>query len=322
MHPEGPSTSGASTSPPTGDGHAAASTAAASTAAALETADRAARAAGVRFDEVHDPGLAADASTLLDAVWARETGSVMSPEALIALAHAGGQVTVARADDGTVVAATAAFLGRDADTGATFLHSHVTGVLPAQVGRGIGTACKWHQRAWCLSRGITEVRWTFDPLVRRNAVLNLVLLGAQVARYDRDVYGPMADARNAGLPTDRLTASWVLDAPRVRAAADGRPASPDLDGLRRAGAEPVLSVGADEEPRHHDVEAARRLIQIPADIESLRARDRDLAVAWAAAIRGALGDAVAAGARVGGLTRDGWYLVTTTGGVAELADRR
>jgi predicted GNAT superfamily acetyltransferase len=289
---------------------------------AQRTAARAAAAAGIGIDEVHDHRLAATASDLLDAVWSRETGSVMSPEALIALAHAGGQVTVARSDDGTVLAATAAFLGRDADTGAPFLHSHVTGVLPGQAGRGIGTALKWHQRAWCLARDITEVRWTFDPLVRRNAVLNLVILGAQVARYDRDVYGPMADARNAGLPTDRLVASWVLDAPRVRAAATGRPASPDLDGLRRAGAEPVLSVGPDDAPRHHDVEVARRLVQVPADIESLRTRDRDLAVAWADAIRRALGDPLTAGARVGGLTRDGWYVVTTAGGVAELTDHR
>jgi predicted GNAT superfamily acetyltransferase len=291
---------------------------------AQQTARRATAAAGITLHEVHDHHLATSASTLLDTVWARRTGSVMSPEALIALAHAGGQVTVARAAtrEAPVVAATAAFLGRDADTGAVFLHSHVTGVLPEHAGRGIGTAMKWHQRAWCLARGIAEVRWTFDPLVRRNAVLNLVVLGAQVARYDRDVYGPMADARNAGLPTDRLTASWVLDAPRVRVAAEGRPASPDLDGLRRAGAEPVLSVGPDDAPRHHDVEAARRLVQVPADIESLRARDRDLATAWADAIRATLGDALDAGARVGGLTRDGWYLVATQGGVAELTDRR
>lgn len=278
-----------------------------------------AASAGVVVEELHDHRTAREAATLLDGVWGRATGSVMSPEALTALTHAGGQVSLARRGD-EVVAVTAAFLGRD-EQGATFLHSHVTGVDPSSTGQGIGRAMKWHQRAWCLARDIGEVRWTFDPLVRRNAVLNLLLLGAQAVRYDLDVYGAMDDARNAGLPTDRLLASWRLDAPRVRAAASGREAAPDLDGLRQAGAKVLLAVDDEGAPQVEDVEAPRRLVQVPEDIESIRARDLDQARAWAGAVRATLGSALREGARVSGMTRDGWYVLVRSEGVTELAGR-
>ena len=46
----------------------------------------------------------------------------------------------------------------------------------------------------------------FDPLVRRNARLNLVRLGADVTDYLPDFYGAMDDAVNAGDRSDRLLA--------------------------------------------------------------------------------------------------------------------
>src|SRR6266542_3171738 len=73
------------------------------------------------------------------------------------------------------------------------LHSHITGVRAAARGRGAGFALKQHQRAWALARDLPVVTWTFDPLVRRNAFLNLVKLGAEVVEYLPDFYGPMGD---------------------------------------------------------------------------------------------------------------------------------
>jgi predicted GNAT superfamily acetyltransferase len=289
----------------------------------LATAEVAAEHAGVTLDEVHGHTTARAVSELLDTVWGRSTaaGAVLAREALTAMTHAGCQVTTAWRD-GDLVGATAALLGRDHDTGEVFLHSHVTGVHPSAQGSGIGRALKWHQRAWCLTRGIAEVRWTYDPLIRRNAVLNLVLLGAHAASYERDVYGPMDDARNAGLPTDRVVAVWTLDAPRTCAAAAGRAAAPDVDALLRAGAEPLLQVGDDDNPVLTPTDAARRLVQIPADVEAIRARDRDLAGAWADAVRASLGEAMRGGSRVSGVTRDGWYVLAPPAGVTELAEVR
>jgi predicted GNAT superfamily acetyltransferase len=285
-------------------------------ATAATVADR----AGVRIVEVHDHQLAAEVAALLDRVWGRDAGaaSILAPEALTALAHAGSQVSAAF-DGDQLVGATAAFLGTDGTR--TWSHSHVTGVDAHAGGRGVGTALKWHQRAWCLERSIDEVRWTFDPAIRRNAVLNLVVLGAQVDAYQHDVYGSMPDARNAGLPTDRLRVRWSLHAPRVLAAASGRAAAPDVDALRRAGAEAALEVDADGAPALRDTTAPRRLVAIPEDIEAIRARDRQLAGSWADALRATLGRLLDDGWRVTGATRDGWYVLTSGDGLAELGGR-
>jgi predicted GNAT superfamily acetyltransferase len=294
-------------------------------AAARRTARDAAARADIEVEDVHGHEPIRAAVVLFDAVWGRDAGagSIFAPEALTALAHAGGQVTIARRHgDGEVVAATAAFLGRDHTTGAVHLHSHVTGVVAGAEGHGIGQAMKWHQRVWALERGIAQVRWTFDPLIRRNAVLNLARLGAGVGRYLEDLYGPMPDARNHALPTDRLEAVWDLAAPRVRAAAEGRVATPDVHALRGAGAEPLLDVGAEQEPVHTPTNAPRRLVRIPADIEQLRSDDPDLARAWTDAMRATLGVAVAGGARVTGCTRDGWYVLAEPAGVQDLQGRR
>lgn len=295
---------------------------------ARHTATAAARHAGVEVVHVHDPAEARAVAALLDEVWGRDraTGQVLTPEALTALAHSGCQVSLARRrteardqhDPDEVVAATAAWLGRDPATGEVTLHSHVTGVRPGLEGHGIGRAMKWEQRAWALGHRIATVRWTFDPLIRRNAVLNLAILGATVTAYDVDLYGPMADTRNHALPTDRATAVWDLAAPRVRAAASGRIATPDVAALRAAGAEVALACGHDDVPVQHATDAHRRLVQVPPDIESLRARDPDVALAWTHAVRATLGEGLEAGARITGITRDGWYVLATPGGVQEL----
>jgi predicted GNAT superfamily acetyltransferase len=288
---------------------------------AADTAAAAAERAGVHVLPLHAPGAMRDVSRLLDEVWGRDpsAGTILAPEALSAIVHAGGQVSGAVRGE-RLVGATAAFLGRH-DGGEVFLHSHVTGVRGAG-GQGVGKALKWHQRAWALERDIGRVRWTFDPLVRRNAVLNLVVLGAQAVAYEHDVYGRMHDARNAGAPTDRLVVDWVLTAPRVLAAASGRAATPDVDALRRAGAEALLTVGEDDHPEVAEVAAPRQLVQVPADIERLRGQDPELAAAWATAVRSTLGERLGAGFRVSGCTRDGWYVLTADRGTEELAARR
>ena len=75
-------------------------------------------------------------------------------------------------------------------------------VLPEYRDQHIGSALKMHQRAWALGCGIDTVVWTFDPLVRRNAFVNLVKLGADVEGFEVDFYGSMDDAINVDDPTD------------------------------------------------------------------------------------------------------------------------
>ena len=91
-------------------------------------------------------------------------------------------------------------------------HSHMLAALPDRRHVGVGYALKLAQRASCLDRGIHLVRWTFDPLVARNAHLNINKLGATCDLFHRDYYGQMPDAINAGDRSDRLVVRWSLDA--------------------------------------------------------------------------------------------------------------
>ena len=74
----------------------------------------------------------------------------------------------------------------------------------AGLGRSVGFALKVHQRAWALQHDATEIAWTYDPLIRRNAYFNLVKLGAWPAEYLPNFYGGMHDQINGGGDTDRV----------------------------------------------------------------------------------------------------------------------
>jgi predicted GNAT superfamily acetyltransferase len=105
--------------------------------------------------------------------------------------------------------------------GRPYLHSHMLGVLPKYHNAGIGRRLKLVQREEALSRGITLIEWTFDPLELKNAFFNVERLGAIVRRYNENQYGVTASPLHGGLPTDRCIAEWYLDSPRVRRVLEG-----------------------------------------------------------------------------------------------------
>lgn len=286
---------------------------------ARTAAARASVAVDVDIRELHDVEAMRRAAALFDRVWGRhrEAGQILAPEMLVAMAHAGCQVSGAFRS-GELVGATAAIVGLD-EVHRPLLHSHVTGVREDVAGHGVGWALKLHQRAWALERGLEVVRWTFDPLIRRNAVFNLVKLGARIAGYEPDRYGRMRDERNAGLPTDRLVAEWRLTERRVQLAAEGRFAEPDVARLQGAGAATRLAVAPDGSPELHDADADHLLVAVPEDVEALRADAPGLAEDWAEAVREALGGALDAGYQVTGFARDGWYVLARRRHVEELA---
>ncbi|KRE29067.1 hypothetical protein [Agromyces sp. Soil535] len=157
----------------------------------------------------------------LDGVLARfETtwGAGRGPDraTLQALDHAGNTLLVA-VDDVPDAAepplgATLGFLGW---SGGIHLHSHMNAVDPATRGRGVGVALKLRQRAVCLAHGVNEMRWTYDPLIRRNARLNLVRLGAEVVAFLPDFYGELRDAISGTDRSDRFEVRWRMDSPRT-----------------------------------------------------------------------------------------------------------
>jgi predicted GNAT superfamily acetyltransferase len=163
-----------------------------------------------------------------------------------------------------------------------------------------------HQRAWALARGIDDVRWTFDPLVRRNAYFNLHKLGATVTEYLTAFYGDMTDGINVGDASDRLYVSWRLASPRALAAATGDRA----DVVRPAVAAVLVDQVDKPVATAPPVDGRPVLVAVPPNIEVVRGQDRPLAARWRLAVREAMTSALDAGYRVRGISRDGFYLLT------------
>jgi predicted GNAT superfamily acetyltransferase len=99
-------------------------------------------------------------------------------------------------------------------------------VLPQVRNSGIGRRLKLYQRQEALSRSISLMEWTFDPLEIKNAFLNIHRLGVIVRSYTPNFYGVSSSRLQAGLPTDRLHAEWWMDSERVRAILSGSPYTP------------------------------------------------------------------------------------------------
>lgn len=91
------------------------------------------------------------------------------------------------------------------------IHSHMVAVRKEARGRGVGQALKQFQKEWCLERGMSWMSWTFDPLQRQNAKLNLHHLGAVAHEYFPNFYGLLPGELGGNQESDRLLAVWHLN---------------------------------------------------------------------------------------------------------------
>jgi predicted GNAT superfamily acetyltransferase len=220
-------------------------------------------------------------------VWPGSETDVIPAHMLLAAVHNGGLAIGALA--GEVLAGMAfGFPGVTQTPDGPLLkhHSHILGIHPDWRGKGIGFALKRAQWQMVRRQGIDRITWTYDPLLSRNAHLNIGRLGAVCSTYLRSEYGEMRDGLNAGLPSDRFMVDWWLNTRRVerRLSRHTRP-SLTLKHYRSAGAT-VLEA-------HFDREAAARppggapaltgallLVEIPEDFLVLKAADLALGRDW------------------------------------------
>jgi predicted GNAT superfamily acetyltransferase len=210
-------------------------------------------------------------------VWA-DGPEVVPFDLALAVQHVGGYSAVAKID-GQIVGASFGFQGALDDQ--RILHSHVT----AATVPGAGFALKLHQKQWAAEQGIDAITWTFDPLVRRNAVFNFEKLGAIGIEYLPNFYGTMTDAINAGDESDRLFTYWPISE-----------AAAESVGVTNAG---DRSAAAGIPASQQTVEAI--LVELPADIEALRKTNLAEALEWRARVREALEPAIAEGYQVTGV---------------------
>ncbi|HET7482437.1 MAG TPA: GNAT family N-acetyltransferase [Actinomycetota bacterium] len=271
------------------------------------TAERSAcERAGVTIADISDLDGEAAVAALFDRVWGGE--SVMPANLLRAVTHAGNFLSGAYAE-GRMVGASFGFLGGGRDD--LHLHSHMTGVDPDLQRRGVGVALKLHQRAWALERGIPRVDWTFDPLVRQNAFLNLMKLGAEIVGYHVNFYGEMPDGINAGDESDRVLVSWDVGSERAARATGEGLAEPDIDAMR-AGDVPIAldEDGSGGPVVNETLDGATLLCRVPESIVRVRAQDPGAARSWRLGLRATMGAAIDAGYRATAISRAGYYVLT------------
>jgi len=274
-------------------------------AQARRVAETAAARADVTTTEVEEMADLRQVSHLWAQVWGRnDEGVPINSELLRSLAHAGGAVTVAHDREGALAGAAALVLGADGTT-----YSLIAGTRPGAADRGIGHALKLRQRSWALDRGLTTMRWTFDPLVGRNARFNLTKLGAAADDYVESFYGRMADDINAGDDADRLVALWRLDSPEAVAASEGTASEPGEPDLARGS---VVAVGPDGNPAYA-VDEAGAWCRVPRDVVALRRTDPAATAAWRRLVREAFADAFGRGLSATGMTRSSWYRFSSGG---------
>ena len=134
--------------------------------------------------------------------------------------------------------------------------SDMLAVAPEARNRGVGRRLKEHQRSEVAKVGAKCIYWTFDPLVSRNAHLNLNVFGVRVSEYVDDMYGASSSPLHRGIGTDRLIVKWPVD-----------------DGELATRRQEIAGVS-------HGDGASLVRIEIPSDIEELQSSDAPGARSW------------------------------------------
>jgi predicted GNAT superfamily acetyltransferase len=200
----------------------------------------------------------------------------ITPNLLRALVHSGSYLSGAFIENKLVGAA----LAFPATNDGLHLHSHMTAVLNEYRDQGVGYALKIDQWNWAKKQKYSHLSWTFDPLVRRNAKLNIVKLGVGISAYYPNFYGAMPDALNAGDESDRLMVSWGtdIDAPKAR--------------------ELITH------PKPDDI-----LIEIPEDIVAIRSKNQNESMKWRRQVREQFLAAFEKNGKVVGFSANNEYVV-------------
>jgi predicted GNAT superfamily acetyltransferase len=216
------------------------------------------------------------ARNIFDSTWKISNGTEITSNLLQAMVHGGAYLSGAFFGN-NIIGAAFAF---PATNNGLHLHSHMTAVLPEFRDKGVGYALKIDQWSWAKKKNYSHLSWTFDPLVRRNAKLNIAKLGVDISAYHPNFYGDMPDALNAGDESDRLMVSWRtdVDAPKAK--------------------ELITN------PEPGDI-----LIEIPEDIVAIRSKNQSESMKWRRQVREQFMAAFEKNGRVIGFSAHNEYVV-------------
>jgi predicted GNAT superfamily acetyltransferase len=252
---------------------------------AWQRAFDAADAAGVSLRPLEE---LEDAERIVDVMIATWGEHQLLPRELIRALQHSGNVPYGAFLAGELGGYVLGFLANDA--AGPHVHSHMLAVRPGGRSKGVGYALKLAQRAQALDAGVSVVRWTYDPLLARNAHFNLEKLGASADGFARDFYGEMDDALNRGDRSDRAMVRWNLDRPNAGIrASDGS----SIPILRRSEQRPWRPERIADPIVDGDVVGA--IVGIPEDYPAMREADPDVARSWRDAVAEAFEACLAAG---------------------------
>ena len=241
---------------------------------------------------------------LTDDIWRGGATEIVPVHMLTAFIHNGG-LALGAFDNGEMIGFVFGFPGLiQTPQGIQAKHcSHQMGVHPDHRGKNIGFALKQAQWQMARQQGLDLITWTYDPLLSRNAYLNVAQLGAVCNTYKRNEYGEMVDSLNAGVASDRFQVDWWLNTPRVfqRLDTENRVAL-GLENYQAAKAQMLytpetnMDLGLLLVPKHYSPPSGKLLlIQIPNDFQNLRAVDLPLAKDWRFFTREVFEDVFSAG---------------------------
>jgi predicted GNAT superfamily acetyltransferase len=222
------------------------------------------------------------------AVWPGSETDIVPAHVFITAVHNGGLVIGAFVDH-QIIGFVFGFPGLESTPdGPRPKHcSHMMGIHPDYRDSGVGFALKRAQWQMVRHQGLDHITWTYDPLLSRNARLNIAKLGAVCNTYRRSEYGDMRDGLNAGLPSDRFQVDWWINTRRVDRRLSKRARRPlKLDNFAKADLQPLYSVHHQTEswprpPEHFSpLEGHIALAEIPADFIALKDADFSLARDW------------------------------------------
>ena len=221
-------------------------------------------------------------------VWPGSDAEILPGHILLTFAHNGGLVLGAY-DEEKLVGMLVGFPGLyNLPDGPQPKHcSHELGVHPDYQNAGIGFALKRAQWQMLRQQGLALATWTYDPLLSRNAHLNIARLGAVCNTYLPNLYGSLRDGLNAGLDTDRFQVDWWVNTRRVSRRLGRRPrpglaldhyASAEIQALYQPSQTPL---GLLQPPENFaNPQASLALAEIPSDFMALKRQDFALARAW------------------------------------------
>jgi predicted GNAT superfamily acetyltransferase len=226
--------------------------------------------------------------SLQRAVWPGSETDVVPAHMLITAVHNGGLLVGAFVED-QLIGFVFGFPGLEfTPDGPRPKHcSHMMGIHPNQRDSGVGFALKRAQWQMVRHQGLDHITWTYDPLLSRNAYLNIAKLGAVCNTYRRSEYGDMRDGLNAGLPSDRFQVDWWINTRRVEVRLGKRARRPlKLDNFSKADLQPLYSLqlqanSLSRPPEHFSpLDGKLLLAEIPSDFGALKDADFSLARDW------------------------------------------